>query len=704
MGTVSYDARAVRIDGKREFLLSGAVHYPRCTAEMWPAIFRTSKKAGLNCIETYVFWEGHEPREGEYDFTGRFDLRAFLQRIHAAGLYCILRIGPYVCAEWNFGGLPWWLLGKKGFSARTWNQPFMEAMERWVRVLMVQIGDLQYTRGGPIVLAQMENEYDGIAADRGVAGQKYLAWAADLGRRAGLEVPLIMCTGAQGEDIETWNGFSVWKQVLELRQRKPEQPLLWTEMWPSWYSCWCHAARERMAEDCAFEIMRFLAVGGTGLNYYMWYGGTNFARDSMYLQTTSYDFGVLDEFGRETRKSRSLARLHRFVERHRAFFLRGRMLAPRCLVADEGGGHDAAVVLYTFTRGRDRLVLAINGTRERQRVPVLGQPVTLQPRAAAALCGTAGGGEIVYRTTDKVRGPRRRPPKPAGVDVAWSVLPEPLPQAGAPAGRGFGPVTFPHNMILASGDRSDYGWYRCVVQRRSAGPAVLQLEVADRVSVWVNGEYVDTQPKKLRENRPRAEDFRVTLDVPLRAGQNEILLLVNAMGLIKHDCMLGCDMAHEGKGLRERPRLAGRTIAVEWSFAPGLWGEESRITDPAVARLLPWRRRVPRRVRLRWVQGVFHLEPASRLFGAALALDVGHLHKGRIWLNGFDLGRYWQEPPWPDYRLPNWQSGYVQEHNLDRPPQQRYHIPASLLQAGENRLVIFSERPDSPAQTALLQM
>ena len=111
-------------------------------------------------------------------------------------MYAILRIGPYICAEWNFGGLPWWLVSKEGLVSRTDNAPFMQAMGRFVRVLLEQIGDRQFTQGGPIILAQMENEYNNVSQRYGVDGQRYLAWTAELGRQAGLEVPLVMCSGA----------------------------------------------------------------------------------------------------------------------------------------------------------------------------------------------------------------------------------------------------------------------------------------------------------------------------------------------------------------------------------------------------------------------------------------------------------------------------------------------------------------------------
>jgi len=127
-------------------------------------------------------WEGHEHTEGRYDFTGRFDLPRFLDLCHERGLYVILRMGPYICAEWNFGGFPPYLLEVPKIAIRTDNPPYMDRVRRWFRVLMGRIGDYQATRGGPVILVQVENEYKIVAKRYGEAGRRYLAWLAEVAR------------------------------------------------------------------------------------------------------------------------------------------------------------------------------------------------------------------------------------------------------------------------------------------------------------------------------------------------------------------------------------------------------------------------------------------------------------------------------------------------------------------------------------------
>lgn len=122
--SVTYDRKALVINGQRKILISGSIHYPRSTPEMWEDLIMKAKEGGLDVIDTYVFWNGHEPSPGNYNFEGRYDLVRFLEIIQKAGLYAHLRIGPYICGEWNFGGFPVWLKYIPGISFRTDNGPF----------------------------------------------------------------------------------------------------------------------------------------------------------------------------------------------------------------------------------------------------------------------------------------------------------------------------------------------------------------------------------------------------------------------------------------------------------------------------------------------------------------------------------------------------------------------------------------------------
>ncbi|KAH0918721.1 hypothetical protein HID58_026381, partial [Brassica napus] len=232
---VSHDGRAITIDSHRRVLLSGSIHYPRSTPEMWPNLIKKGKEGGLDAIETYVFWNAHEPTRRQYDFSGKLDLIRFLKTIQDEGLYGVLRIGPYACAEWNYGGFPVWLHNIPGMVFRTTNKAFMDEMQNFTTMIvdMVKKENLFASQGGPIILAQ----------------------------------------------LNTCNGFYCDNFV----PNKPNTPKMWTENWTGWFKQWSGKNPHRTTEDVA----------------YSYHGGTNFDRTAggPYI-TTSYDYDVpLDEYG-----------------------------------------------------------------------------------------------------------------------------------------------------------------------------------------------------------------------------------------------------------------------------------------------------------------------------------------------------------------------------------------------------------------------
>ncbi|KAG4961491.1 hypothetical protein JHK87_038124 [Glycine soja] len=242
--SVSYDSKAITINGQRRILISGSIHYPRSTPEMWPDLIQKAKDGGLDVIQTYVFWNGHEPSPGKYYFEGNYDLVKFIKLVQQAGLYVHLRIGPYVCAEWNFGGFPVWLKYIPGISFRTDNEPF-----------------------------KIENEYGPMEYEIGAAGKAYTKWAAEMAMGLGTGVPWIMC-----------------------KQDDTPDPL---SLMPPKFTEFGGPVPHRPAEDLAFSVARFIQKGGSFINYYMYHGGTNFGRTAGGpFIATSYDYDApLDEYG-----------------------------------------------------------------------------------------------------------------------------------------------------------------------------------------------------------------------------------------------------------------------------------------------------------------------------------------------------------------------------------------------------------------------
>ncbi|KAK8611769.1 hypothetical protein V6N13_131811 [Hibiscus sabdariffa] len=265
---------------------------------MWPDLIRKAKEGGLDAVETYVFWNAHEPVRRQYDFSGNLDLVRFLKTIRDEGLYAILRIGPYACAEWNYGGFPMWLHNMPGVSFRTKNDVFMNEMKNFTSLIvdMVKRERLFASQGGHIILAQIENEYGNVMKSYGEDGKSYINWCAQMADSLDIGVPWIMCqqAGAPKPMLETCNGW----YCDQYKPKDPNTPKMWTENWTGWFKSWGGADPLRTAEDLAYSVARFFQKGGTLQNYYMYHGGTNFGRTSggPYM-TTTYDYNApLDEY------------------------------------------------------------------------------------------------------------------------------------------------------------------------------------------------------------------------------------------------------------------------------------------------------------------------------------------------------------------------------------------------------------------------
>ena len=162
-------------DGKPLKLISGAVHYFRNMPDTWPDIFAKLAALGCNCVETYCAWNLHEPKPGEFDFSGRLDIEAFLCEAEKAGLMAIVRPGPYICAEWEFGGLPWWIQTDDTIEIRCMNKAYIEHFDNYLDVLLAKVRPHLATNGGNVIMLQCENEYGYYGDDK-----KYLAYLDSL--------------------------------------------------------------------------------------------------------------------------------------------------------------------------------------------------------------------------------------------------------------------------------------------------------------------------------------------------------------------------------------------------------------------------------------------------------------------------------------------------------------------------------------------
>ncbi|MDQ0983902.1 beta-galactosidase family protein [Streptomyces sp. V2I9] len=308
-----------RFDGRPVRLLSGALHYFRVHEEQWDHRLAMLAAMGLNCVETYVPWNLHERREGEVrdvEALGRF-----LDAVERAGLWAIVRPGPYICAEWENGGLPVWVTGRFGRRVRTRDAEYRAVVERWFRALLPQVVRREASRGGPVILVQAENEYGSYGSDA-----VYLEWLAGLLRQCGVTVPLFTSDGPEDHMLTggsvpgllaTANFGSGAREGFEvLRRHQPKGPSMCMEFWCGWFDHWGAEPVRRDAEEAAGALREILECGAS-VNVYMAHGGTNFAgwaganrsgpvQDGVFQPTvTSYDYDApVDEYGRATEKFR----------------------------------------------------------------------------------------------------------------------------------------------------------------------------------------------------------------------------------------------------------------------------------------------------------------------------------------------------------------------------------------------------------------
>jgi beta-galactosidase len=312
--TFEISGRQFLLDGKPFQIISGEMHYPRIPREYWRDRLKMARAMGLNTISTYVFWNLHEPRPGIYDFSGQLDVAEFIRMAQEEGLFVILRPGPYVCAEWDLGGLPSWLLADPKMILRSNDPKFMEPAGRWLARLGKELAPLQLAHGGPIIAVQVENEYGSFDSDK-----VYLKHIYDLIANAGFGGSLLYT--ADGPErlangtlpgvpaVANFGPGEAKEAFAKLAAFRPNQPLMAGEYWAGWFDSW---GGKHAATDAALQTreLEWMLAQGYSVNLYMFHGGTTFGfmnganfEKAYQPETSSYDYdAALDESGRPTAK------------------------------------------------------------------------------------------------------------------------------------------------------------------------------------------------------------------------------------------------------------------------------------------------------------------------------------------------------------------------------------------------------------------
>ena len=575
------------VNGKATPLLSGEMHYSRIPHEYWRHRLQMMKGMGLNTVATYVFWNWHETAPGVWDFAGDKNLAEYIKIAGEEGMMVILRPGPYVCAEWEFGGYPWWLQNIEGMEIRRDNEQFLKHTKLYLERLYKEVGHLQCTNGGPIIMVQCENEFGSYVSQRqDIPLEEHRAYNAKIKQQladVGFDVPLFTSDGSwlfEGGStpgaLPTANGESNIENLKKVvnEYHGGQGPYMVAEFYPGWLSHWAEPFPQVSASEIARQTEDYLK-NDVSFNFYMVHGGTNFAFTSganydkkrdIQPDLTSYDYDApISEAGWVTPKYDSIRNV---IKRYAQYDIPE---APA-------------------------------------QIPLIEIPSIKLDKVADV---------ISYAER---------------LDAVSNVS----------------PLTF---------EQLNQGYGYVLYSRRFNQPISGTLEIPglrDYAVVYIDGEQVGV----LNRN---TQTYEMEIEVPFNAT---LQILVENMGRINY----GSEIVHNTKGIISPVKIAGQEIMGNWEMYRLPMSE---MPDLAQMGRAVCKNGTTQATRLKGCpvlyEGTFTLDETGDTF-----IDMEAWGKGIIFVNGHNIGRYWQVGP-----------------------QQTLYIPGVWLNKGENKIVIFEQLNDT---------
>ncbi|UKJ06802.1 beta-galactosidase [Solitalea lacus] len=604
--------------GKKEFLLNGKpflirageIHFPRIPREYWDHRIKLCKAMGMNTICIYLFWNFHEQKPDQFDFTGQKDVATFVKLVQANGMYCIVRPGPYACAEWDMGGLPWWLLKKADVKVRTNEDSyFMDRSAKYLKEVGKQLAPLQIQNGGNIIMVQVENEYAGFGNS-----SEYMEATRKNLKAAGFDkVQLMRCDWPSSFDSYTTDpevaitlnfmaGSDVDKQFKRFQEKHSEAPLMCGEYWTGWFDNWGNPHETRSVKsfigslkdmmDRKISFSLYMAHGGT--TFGQW-GGANSPPYS--AMVTSYDYNApIGEQGNTTEK-----------------FFAVRDLLKKYLNPGEKLGDIPAPI------------------------PVITIPKITFEEAAPLFDNLPQGKE--------------------------SVNIKPMEMFD----QGWGRINYRTNLTASS------------------TPRKLNItEVHDWAQVFVDGKLIG------KLDRRRADS---TIEIPATKAGAVLDILVEATGRVNFG-----EAVIDRKGITEKVEILDRNTVqelknwtvynfpVDYQFQAKAKFVKQKVNGPA------------------WYRAKFNLNKTGDTY-----IDLSTWGKGMIWVNGYNIGRFWKIGPQQTFLMPGvWLKKGVNEiiildlegpreaavQGLKDPILDKINPDASLLsrKVGQN-LILANEKP-----------